>query len=140
MTPLHTVNRSMDNPPKRPLEERDGSEEPPEKVIKCCWCGQPKAFLDNKPYCERCMNKGKQCRRCHRPMSEDYYNLSSDYCRKCVKVKQTPPREKFAINGLVSRYELEPDNQNKFDLLTFLVTLILLLRILLNRILRNTKA
>ena len=122
MTPHLTESANMNTPPKRPFAERDEFEEPPVKMReKCCWCGQMKRLVDRKPYCALCKSKGKECRRCHRPMPEAYFNLSSDYCRSCVNVKQssTSSRAKFAIDGLVSRYEMEPNDNNKWDLLTF---------------------
>ena len=116
MTSNPTGSASMNIPPKRPLEERDEFEESPVKMReKCCWCGPIKRLVDKK-HCDLCKVKGKECRRYHTPMPHDYYNLSSDYYRTCVEVKNRLllEREKFVFDELVSRYEMEPNDNDSF--------------------------
>lgn len=101
---IESVKRKMD-PPSTSNKKL--------KMGVCNWCKQTKDLQD-KPYCQRCGEQGKECTTCHRPLPQKFFNQSQEKCDACSKKQQTGGAQ-TALQGVVSTTTLQPEQ--KWDLL-----------------------
>ncbi len=88
---------------------------------KCNYCGQVKNLSDNKPFCDQCRSKGRECSKCHRPLPERFYTHSVENCNACHKKNQnggSGGSKNSALDDTVSTTTIKPEV--KLDLLAML--------------------
>ena len=54
----------------------------------CSQCGQKNKLIQNKKYCDECSKMGRECKHCHRPIPEKYYNWDEFLCDACYNKKE----------------------------------------------------
>ena len=86
---------------------------------KCIMCLLPKPLLPKKKYCTTCSEGAYECVKCYRALDPKYFITSNIHCETCLR-KLNSNGSRFALGGHVASYVIEPDETNKFDLLSFL--------------------
>ena len=93
---------------------------------KCNWCGHNKELAAHKPFCVECSKKGRECRNCHRPLPERYYNREVNVCDACCTKRNNfmgrlqSGAGQTSLGGVVEIQKIIPSEQNMCDPLIFL--------------------
>ena len=91
-------------------------------MSKCIYCGDEIELIENKKYCEQCLdNMYKECIRCHLPYdSEQYFSLNEKRCNSCQKKyeNEKSKKEEKKLNSAknfhnISDSEVEDNEEEK---------------------------
>ena len=73
-----------------------------DKAPRCNWCGQNKELILGKKFCTRCSEGGRECRWCHRPLPERFYdNSSQKVCAACQRKHRNYQEKKKKVLRLI---------------------------------------